>query len=98
MVAEGGAVDVDGASALLEPCLEAVAAGDGRELWQFEGAGAIQSAVGKTCLQVRSACAVSGCTAAARGWAALRKGCTGTARHPGTVCRFLLAATHRRGS
>lgn len=51
VVAEGGAVDVDGASALLEPCLEAVAAGDGRELWQFEAAGAIQSAVGKKCLQ-----------------------------------------------
>ena len=45
--------EVDGASALLEPCLEAVAAGDGRELWQFEAAGAIQSAVGKKCLQAR---------------------------------------------
>ena len=44
-VAEGGAVDVDGAPALLEPCLEAIAAGDGRELWNFEAAGAIQSAV-----------------------------------------------------
>ena len=46
--------EVDGASALLEPCLEAVAAGDGRELWQFEAAGAIQSAVGKKCLQART--------------------------------------------
>ena len=38
-------MDVDGAAALLEPCLEAIAAGDGRELWNFEAAGAIQSAV-----------------------------------------------------
>ena len=51
VVAEGGAVDVDGAAALLEPCLEAIAAGDGRELWQFESAGAIMSAQGHKCLQ-----------------------------------------------
>jgi hypothetical protein len=51
LTAEGGAVDVDGTAALLEPCLEAIAAGDGRELWQFEAAGTIQSAVGHKCLQ-----------------------------------------------
>jgi len=52
LVAEGGATGVDGASVMLEPCLESLAAGDGRELWKFSSGGAIQSSEGNKCLKV----------------------------------------------
>jgi len=52
LVVEGGATGVDGASVMLEPCLESIAAGDGRELWKFSSGGAIQSSEGNKCLKV----------------------------------------------
>jgi len=52
LVAEGGATGVDGTSVMLEPCLESIAAGDGRELWKFSSGAAIQSSEGNKCLKV----------------------------------------------
>lgn len=51
MVASGK-VDVDGAEVALEPCGAAVAAGDGRELWQHLPNRQISNAMGKKCIGV----------------------------------------------
>ena len=60
-----GHTDVDGASVVMEPCAEAVAAGDGRELWQYLSGGQIASVVGKKCIAVGAGGAVvlKGCDA-----------------------------------
>ena len=39
-------------TAMLEPCTEAIAAGDGREVWSFEGGGKIRNVVSNKCLEV----------------------------------------------
>ena len=47
-----GHIDVDGASVVMEPCAESIAAGDGRELWQYLSSGQIASVLGKKCISV----------------------------------------------
>jgi len=43
---------VDDVTALLEPCTETIAAGDGREVWTFESGGRIRHVLKNKCLQV----------------------------------------------
>ena len=43
---------VGASTAMLEPCTEAIAAGDGREVWSFEGGGKIRNGVSGKCLEV----------------------------------------------
>jgi hypothetical protein len=50
LTAADGGVDIDGTDVVLEPCANAVAAGDGRELWQRLPNGQIANAVGKKCV------------------------------------------------
>lgn len=52
LTAANGAVGTDGAGVVLEPCAAAVAAGDGRELWQHLPNGEVASAIGKKCVGV----------------------------------------------
>lgn len=47
-----GHTDVDGAAVVVEPCAESIAAGDGRELWQYLPSGQIASVTGKKCIAV----------------------------------------------
>lgn len=51
---ENGHTDVDGAALVVEPCAESIAAGDGRELWQYLPSGQIASVTGKKCIAVGS--------------------------------------------
>ena len=53
-----GHVDVDGASIVMEPCAESIAAGDGRELWQYLSSGQIASVIGKKCMSVGTGSAI----------------------------------------
>jgi len=50
LVVENGHVHAEGVEVLLEPCSAAVAAGDGRELWQFMPDGQIVSVFGRLCI------------------------------------------------
>ena len=54
-----GHVDVDGASIVMEPCAESIAAGDGRELWQYLPSGQIASVIGKKCMSVGTGSAIT---------------------------------------
>ena len=47
-------------TAMLEPCTEAIAAGDGREVWAFEGGGKVRNVVNGKCLAVRGQCGSGG--------------------------------------
>lgn len=51
----GGAVHTAGAEVTLESCLSSIAAGDGRELWQFRDNGELENVVGKKCIEVAGA-------------------------------------------
>ena len=42
----------------MEPCAQSIAAGDGRELWQFLPGGQIASVTGKKCMTVSTGGAV----------------------------------------
>jgi len=56
-------VDADGASVMLEPCVEAIAAGDGRELFKFSQGGAIETVEGNKCLKVdKGAVSLTSCS------------------------------------
>merc|ERR1719326_1833125 len=50
LTAADGGIDIDGTDVILEPCASAVAAGDGRELWQRLPNGQIANAIGKKCV------------------------------------------------
>jgi len=50
---EGGAASTDGAGISLTPCLDAIAAGDGRELWTFQDDGRLESVAGHKCMDFR---------------------------------------------
>lgn len=62
---ENGHSDVDGAALVVESCAQSIAAGDGRELWQYLPSGQIASATGKKCISVGAGSVVSlkGCDA-----------------------------------
>lgn len=47
-------------TAMLEPCTETIAAGDGREVWAFEGGGKVRNVVNGKCLAVRGQCGSGG--------------------------------------
>ena len=49
----------------MEPCAQSIAAGDGRELWQYLPGGQIASVTGKKCMTVSTGGAVvlKGCDA-----------------------------------
>jgi hypothetical protein len=51
---DNGFVDVDGAEIGLEPCVAAIAAGDGRELWSFQPNGQMMNTAGEKCAGVGS--------------------------------------------
>merc|ERR1719253_435824 len=54
---------VGDSTAMLEPCTESIAAGDGREVWSFEGGGKIRNVVSGKCLEASgSAVSVGDCT------------------------------------
>ena len=50
LTVESGLVDVAGSEVVLMKCLDAIAAGDGRELFSFQSGGLLMSVVGKQCL------------------------------------------------
>ena len=50
-----GSIDADGTSIVLETCSEAIAAGDGRELWQQGPGGQITNVLSKKCMGLKSA-------------------------------------------
>ena len=60
-----GHSDVDGAALVVESCAQSIAAGDGRELWQYLPSGQIASATWKKCISVGAGSVVSlkGCDA-----------------------------------
>lgn len=56
-------------TAMLEPCTEAIAAGDGREVWAFEGGGKVRNVVNGKCLAASSgAVSLGDCSAKASAW------------------------------
>ena len=60
LVVAAGAVDLDRAAVVLMPCLDAVAAGDGREVWRSQPNGQIVNVVGGKCLILEENSVVEG--------------------------------------
>ena len=50
LAVENGMVDVEGAEVSLLPCVSAIAAGDGRELFSLQPNGQLLSVLGKLCV------------------------------------------------
>ena len=50
LTVENGMVDVEGAEVSLMPCVSAIAAGDGRELFSLQPNGQLLSVLGKLCI------------------------------------------------
>merc|ERR1719253_2349990 len=60
---------VGDSTAMLEPCTEAIAAGDGREVWSFENGGRLRNVVSNKCLQVSGAdVSLGSCEGKASSW------------------------------
>ena len=53
--AVSGSSDADGTPITLEPCAQAIAAGDGRELWQQGPGGQITNVLSKKCIGLKTA-------------------------------------------
>ena len=60
LAVENGLVDTIGAEVLLMRCLDAIAAGDGRELFSFQSGGKLMSVVGKHCVALSNNDVVDG--------------------------------------
>merc|ERR1719262_1274667 len=58
LTAADGGIDIAGTDLVLEPCAAAVAAGDGRELWQRLPNGQIANALGNKCISANTGDAV----------------------------------------
>jgi len=50
---ENGSVDTEGSEVVLEPCIDTVAAGDGRELWRFGSHDQIVNILGGKCMGLK---------------------------------------------
>lgn len=76
-------------TAMLEPCTETIAAGDGREVWSFEGGGKIRNVVSGKCLEVQAE--------QSNGSGRQRHESSAWRRRPAVRCRLETAPGKRRG-
>jgi len=74
MCLTNGGVGMDGADVMLEPCAAAVAAGDGRELWQRLPNGQVAHAMDHKCMSVAGDAVVQSACDGAASWEAQGNG------------------------